>query len=49
MSVRSLSLDQLRAFVEVVETQAKAFLASVISGLSSMGPQSETGSRNFRR
>ena len=34
MSVRSLSLDQLRAFVEVVETRAKAFLASVISGLS---------------
>jgi hypothetical protein len=30
----SLSLDQLRAFVEVVETQAKAFLASVIRGLS---------------
>jgi hypothetical protein len=36
MSVRSLSLDQLRAFVEVVETQAKAFLASVISGLSTI-------------
>jgi hypothetical protein len=30
----SLSLDQLRAFVEVVETRAKAFLASVIRGLS---------------
>jgi|GraSoiStandDraft_30_1057271.scaffolds.fasta_scaffold3009141_2 hypothetical protein len=45
MLARSLSLDQLRAFVEVVETRAKAFLASVISGLSSMGPQSETGSR----
>jgi hypothetical protein len=27
-------LGQLRAFVEVVETRAKAFLASVISGLS---------------
>src|SRR5262249_62293940 len=30
----SLSLDQLRAFVEVVETRVKAFLASVIRGLS---------------
>jgi hypothetical protein len=49
MSVRSLSLDQLRAFVEVVETRAKAFLASVISGLSQWEPESETGSRNFRR
>jgi len=27
----ALNLDQLRAFVEVVETRAKAFLASVIS------------------
>jgi len=49
MSVRSVSLDQLRAFTEVVETLAKAFLTSVISGLSQWGPESETGSRNFRR
>jgi hypothetical protein len=40
----SLSLDQLRAFVEVVETRAISDSRPV-----SMGPESETGSRNFRR
>jgi hypothetical protein len=38
MTAAQPQLGQLRAFVEVVETRAKAFLASVISGLVSMGP-----------
>jgi hypothetical protein len=45
----SLSLDQLRAFVEVVETRAKAFLASVIRGLSQWDQNPRLGSHNFRR